>query len=166
MTSIISPPIKKSPLSLITTGGSLVLNRPPTPIITSGPYTLPCPGTVTLQGSLSSDINNDPITHRWELVNPVNPTVTLTRNAADPVSTNPDNGIPAGTYTATLTVTDAKGSRAAASSTVTVAGCAAGAPAGNLPPNVGFRNAPYTVTTCAGSSVPLDGGATIDPNGE
>ena len=145
-------------------GGSLIVNRPPRPVIKDGPYILSCPGTVTLNGSTSYDDDGDRLTYRWELISTTNPSINLIKFKSDPALVSPDDGIPADNYQVTLTVMDSHGSRMIASTTITVLACP-GAPAGNKPPTVAFAFAPYTLQLCNGvGSLVLDGTPSVDPD--
>ena len=111
--------------------GTPLPNQPPV-ANPGGPYN--SEGTVTLDGSQSRDPdNNNPLTYAWDLGDGTTATTArVTRT------------YPAGSYTVTLTVTDAKGaSSGPASTTVTV---------GNLPPTV---NAGPDQAALAGTALSL-----------
>ncbi len=110
--------------------------------------------TVTLDGSTSSDANNDPLTYSWTLTNkPAGSAAALAgASLAKPMFT----ADVAGTYVAALTVND--GQVDSASSTVTVTAAVA-----NVAP---MANAGSAQTVIVGSSVTLNGSGSSDANGD
>ncbi|MBS1132992.1 MAG: hypothetical protein H6R02_133 [Burkholderiaceae bacterium] len=110
--------------------------------------------TVTLDGSASSDANNDPLTYAWTLSSkPAGSAAALTgATLAKPTFT----ADVAGTYIAALTVND--GQLDSASSTVTLTAAVA-----NAAP---IANAGSAQSVVAGSSVTLNGSGSSDANGD
>ena len=109
---------------------------------------------VVLDGSSSSDTNNDPLTFKWTLASkPVGSTAALTTTSGPTPSFVADV---AGVYVASLVVNDGK----ADSGSVAVSVIAA---SGNLAP-VADAGVPQNVTV--GTKVTLDGTASSDPNND
>ncbi len=110
--------------------------------------------TSTLDGAASSDANGDLITYNWTLTSkPAGSAAMLSSANTVRPGLTPDL---AGSYLATLTVSDGKLSSGPASVTVTAA-------VANLPP---VANAGVAQNVVAGSSVTLDGSASSDANGD
>lgn len=108
---------------------------------------------VTLDGTASSDANGDALTYAWTLSVPAGSAATLSDpTAASPVFT-PD--LP-GSYVASLVVSDASASSAAATVTVTAA-VANAAPVAHAGP---------AQSVTRGDVVTLDGSASSDANGD
>ncbi len=90
-----------------------------TPIANAGPAQAIVAGTlVTLDGSASTDPDNDPLSYAWTLSAPAGSAATLSGASTARPAFTPDV---AGTYSATLTVSDGK---ATSSASVTVTGSA------------------------------------------
>lgn len=123
------------------------------PIVNAGPnQTVPKTTVVTLDGSASYDPNGDPITYAWVLSSkPLGSAATLSSSTAAKPTFTADL---AGTYVATLVVTD--GRLTSLSSTVTVT-------AVDSPP---VANAGAAQFTNVGGTVTLDGSASTDPDGD
>lgn len=109
---------------------------------------------VTLDGSASSDANGDTLNYQWALtVRPAGSTAVLSDTGAVKPTFRADV---AGSYTATLTVSDGK-STSAPDTVSVVASTANAAPVANAGPD-------QSVVT--GSVVTLDGSASTDANGD
>lgn len=142
--------------------GLIVLEHQPAtepnnpPIANAGPDQLQQLGTtplsVVLDGGLSSDPDNDPITYHWTLATPTGSSTLLDNpNIVNPVFT----ANVAGTYTASLQVSDGQALSAIDSVTIAV-----------LPPNqMPVANAGTDSTVFQGSTVNLNGMQSYDPDG-
>ena len=119
-------------------------NLPPVPVI--NPVTCVV-RTCTIYGVSSSDPNGDSFTYLWNFGDG-----TPTSTATSPTKTFAADG----TYTVTLTVTDAWGDAATATRVITIA-----EPANNQAP-VPVINAP----SCVGRVCAFSSAGTIDPNGD
>lgn len=108
---------------------------------------------VTLDGSQSSDVNNDPLTYSWVLATPAGSNATL----SDPTIFNPTFTADVdGTYVAELVVNDGTQNSAAASVTITAA-------SGNSAPTA---DAGPDQNVATGSNVTLDGSASQDADND
>jgi len=98
-------------------GGGTSAPTPPvnrSPVAVTGPTQSVVAGTlVTLDGSASTDPDNDPLTYAWTLAVPTGSTATLSGASTARPTFTPDV---AGTYTATLTVSDGKANNSATAS--------------------------------------------------
>ena len=109
---------------------------------------------VTLDGSASSDANRDALTYAWTLTSkPATSTAALSSATSAKPTFTADI---AGTYVATLLVSDGKVSSVAATVTVTAA-------VANVAP---VANAGGVQNVVAGNTVTLDGSASSDANGD
>lgn len=88
------------------------------PVANAGaPQSVLIGSTVTLDGTASSDANNDNLSYSWSILSrPTSSTVGLTSSTSSKATFVPDS---AGLYTITLVVSDGKASSAVATSTVT-----------------------------------------------
>jgi len=110
--------------------------------------------TVTLDGTASSDANNDSLSYKWVLQSkPANSSATLTMATSARPSFKADL---AGTYVATLVVSDGKASSDLAAVSIL-------ASANNIAP-VAKPSANQSVVP--GTKVTVDGAASSDPNGD
>jgi PKD domain len=110
--------------------------------------------TVTLDGTASSDANNDSLSYKWVLQSkPANSSATLTMATSARPSFKADL---AGTYVATLVVSDGKASSDLAAVSIL-------ASASNIAP-VAKPSANQSVVP--GTKVTVDGAASSDPNGD
>jgi mono/diheme cytochrome c family protein len=108
---------------------------------------------VTLDGSQSSDVNNDPLTYSWVLATPAGSNATL----SDPTIFNPTFTADVdGTYIADLVVND--GTQDSASASVTIV-----AASGNSAPNA---NAGPDQNVATGTNVTLDGSGSQDADND
>ncbi len=125
------------------------------PVARAGVAQSTVPGAlVTLDGSASSDANDDVLSYRWTLSSrPAGSSATLSNANAAAASLRPDV---VGSYVATLVVND--GVFDSADSTVTITVTTA-----NVPP---VANAGPAQTVGIGSSVTLDGRLSSDANGD
>ena len=110
--------------------------------------------TVTLDGTTSSDANNDSLSYKWVLQSkPANSVATLTAATSAKPTFKADLS---GTYVATLVVSDGKASSELAAVSIL-------ASTANLPP-VAKPGANQTVVV--GNKVSIDASASSDPNGD
>ena len=88
------------------------------PVANAGaPQSVLIGSTVTLDGTASTDANNDALSYSWSILSrPASSTVGLTANTAAKATFIPES---AGVYTITLTVNDGKTSSALATTTIT-----------------------------------------------
>ena len=128
------------------------------PVAEAGPYQNVVKGSVvTLDGSLSSDANGDPLTYTWALVSqPVSLTSQVTLSLNNPKKPT-FTATAAGTYVFSLKVSDSKLESPLQYVTIT-AGEANVAPDAKL--------AQSAITTRIGSKVVLDGSSSTDANGD
>ncbi|HEX6162132.1 MAG TPA: PKD domain-containing protein, partial [Vicinamibacterales bacterium] len=127
------------------------VNNPPT--ANAGPdQSAAVGGTVTLDGSASSDPDGDALTFNWVLTTrPAGSSAAL----SDPAAVNPSFVVDrSGTYVARLIVNDGQVSSAADFVTITVA---------NRPPTA---NAGADQSAAVGTLITLDGSASTDPDGD
>lgn len=111
-------------------------------------------GAVTLDATLSSDVNGDTITYAWTLTSkPAGSTAALSSSAASKPTLTPDLQ---GIYVASLIVNDGKVNSTAATVTITAA-------VANIAP---VANAGGSQSIVAGAVVTLDGTASADANGD
>ena len=127
------------------------------PVSSAGTAQSVVAGTVvTLDGSASSDTDGDPLTFAWTLTfRPTGSAAVLAGASSAKPTFTPDV---AGTYVATLVVSDGKASSAAATVPVTVTPAAA-----NAAP---LASAGAAQSAVAGSVVTLDGSGSSDANGD
>jgi hypothetical protein len=127
-------------------------NNPPNAVATANPTSGPVPLTVQFNGSGSSDPDGDALSYAWDLdgdgayddSTAVNPSFTYTA---------------AGTYTARLRVTDARGaSSLSAPITITVG-------AGNTPPTPVIDTPSSSLTWAVGDTINFSGHATDTQDG-
>ena len=134
-------------------GGSSTPNT--APVANAGTIQNVSVGTlVTLNGSASRDVDNDPLTYKWVLSSKPDKSVaalTLDTSAAPQFTADL-----AGTYTITLVVNDSKVSSPASSVTV-VASVTNSAPVANAGPNQNVQ---------LGTTITLDGTASSDANSD
>jgi preprotein translocase subunit SecF len=111
-------------------------------------------GTVTLDGSASSDANSDALTYKWTLLNkPSSSAATLSSATSAKPTFSADI---AGVYVFSLQVNDGKIDSAVVTVSVT-------ASAANVAP---VANAGVAQTVARGATVTLDGSASSDANGD
>lgn len=136
-------------------GGGASLNA--VPVSSAGAAQSVVAGSaVTLDGSASADTDGDPLTFAWTLTSrPTGSAAVLAGATSAKPTFTPDV---AGTYVATLVVSDGKASSAAATVPVTVTPAVA-----NAAPVARVGAAQSVV---AGSMVTLDGSASSDANGD
>ena len=134
-------------------GGSSTPNT--APVANAGMIQNVSVGTlVTLNGSASRDVDNDPLTYKWVLSSKPDKSVaalTLDTSAAPQFTADLS-----GTYTITLVVNDSKVSSPASSVTV-VASVTNSAPVANAGPNQNVQ---------LGTTITLDGTASSDANSD
>ena len=110
--------------------------------------------TVNLDGTTSSDANNDSLSYKWVLQSkPANSSATLASATSAKPSFKADL---VGTYVATLVVSDGK-------STSELSAVSILASATNIAP---IANPGVTQSVIIGSKVTVDGAASVDPNGD
>ena len=124
------------------------------PVANTGPIQSVSTGLVTLDGSGSTDANNDTLTYKWVLVGkPIGSAAVLSSTtSAKPTFTADVVGV----YVASLVVSDGKLSSDTAITTVTVS-------AANVAP---VANAGAYQNVVAGNTATLDGSASSDANGD
>jgi glucose/arabinose dehydrogenase len=127
-------------------------NNPPNAVATANPTSGPAPLTVQFTGGGSSDPDGDAITYSWDL----NGDGTY----GDSTAANPSfTYATAGTYTARLQVTDARGaSSVSAPITITVG-------AGNTPPTPVIDTPTSSLTWAVGDTINFSGHATDTQDG-
>lgn len=108
---------------------------------------------VSLDGTASTDANGDPLTYAWVLTTPPGSTAALDSDVSAAPHFTPDI---AGTYVATLMVSDGRLQSSAATVTIT-------ATVANVAP---VANAGTPQTVAEGSTVTLDGSSSTDANGD
>jgi hypothetical protein len=127
-------------------------NNPPTAVATANPTSGPAPLTVQFNGSGSSDPDGDALSYAWD----------LDGDGAydDSTAANPSfTYATAGTYTARLRVTDARGaSSLSAPITITVG-------AGNTPPTPVIDTPTSSLTWAVGDTINFSGHATDAQDG-
>ena len=135
------------------TVNDVVVNQPPTADAGSG-QTVNEGATVTLDGSGSSDPDNDPLSYSWE--SDGTPQITLAGQA--PTFTAPQVGTSGGTVVFTLTVSDGNGGTDTDTVTITINNVVA-----NQPPTA---DAGSGQTVNEGATVTLDGSGSSDPDND
>jgi glucose/arabinose dehydrogenase/PKD repeat protein len=121
-------------------------NQPPIAVISAQPTSGPAPLTVAFDGTASSDPDGDPVTYAWD----------LDGDGALDDSTSPAPSYTyaqAGSYTATLQVTDPSGATGTASATIT---------AGNTPPLAAIDLPTAGTTWRVGDAIAFSGHAEDD----
>jgi glucose/arabinose dehydrogenase len=127
-------------------------NNPPTAVATANPTSGPAPLTVQLNGSGSSDPDGDALSYAWDLDGDGAYDDSTAANPSFTYST-------AGTYTARLRVTDARGaSSLSAPITITVG-------AGNTPPTPVIDTPTSSLTWAVGDTISFSGHATDAQDG-
>ncbi|MBN1905891.1 MAG: hypothetical protein JW927_12420 [Deltaproteobacteria bacterium] len=106
----------------------------------------------TLNGSSSSDADNDPITYSWTMESPEGSSASLTNPTSSEPYFTPDID---GVYTLTLIVNDGKVSSAPDTVVITAVS--------NFPP---VANAGPDQTVSTGTAVSLNGSGSSDPDGD
>ena len=136
-------------------------NDPPVAVATAAPSTVPESGTVTLDGSGSSDPNNtisdpnhDTLTYTWTQVGP--PTVSIVPDPLDPSKATFIAPTEETTLSFVLTVSDGDCSTQADPVSITVVQA-------NHPPVAAVL--PAVVTAAEGATAHLDGSSSYDPDG-
>ena len=124
------------------------------PVANTGPIQSVSTGLVTLDGSGSTDANNDTLTYKWVLVGKPNGSAAVlsSTTTAKPTFTADLVGV----YVASLVVSDGKLSSDTAITTVTVS-------AANVAP---VANAGVYQNVVAGNTATLDGSGSTDANGD
>ena len=130
------------------------VNSPPVADAGS-PQTVDVGQPVTLDGGDSADAEGDPLTYLWILSAPAGSAAVLSDAGTRTPSFTPDA---AGTYTATLTVSDGQSDSAPDSVAITVR-----TPQTNTPP---LADAGPDQSRHIGEMIPLDGSASSDPDGD
>ena len=124
------------------------------PVANAGPLQSVVLGTVTLDGSGSTDANNDTLTYKWVLLaKPIGSTAVLSSTSSVKPTFNADL---VGVYVASLVVNDGRLDSAIVTTTVSAA-VANVAPVANAGP---YQN------IVTGSTATLDGSASSDANGD
>ena len=124
------------------------------PVANTGAFQSVSTGLVTLDGSGSTDANNDTLTYKWVLVGrPIGSAAVLSSTTSVKPTFTADS---VGVYVASLMVSDGKLSSDTAITTVTVS-------AANVVP---MANAGAYQNAVAGNTVTLDGSASSDANGD
>jgi PKD repeat protein len=127
-------------------------NNPPQAVASANPTSGPAPLTVQFTGSGSSDPDGDPITYSWDLNGDGTYGDSTTANPSFTYTT-------AGTYQATLRVSDAHGaSSVSAPVTITVG-------AGNTAPTPVIDTPPSSLTWAVGDPINFSGHATDAQDG-
>ncbi|NLD37550.1 MAG: hypothetical protein GX654_11845 [Desulfatiglans sp.] len=110
-------------------------------------------GTIaTLNGTSSSDADNDPLTYSWTMERPEGSTASLTNPTSSEPFLTPDID---GVYTLTLIVNDGKVNSAPDMAVITAVS--------NFPPTA---NAGPDQTASTGTAVSLNGSSSSDPDGD
>ncbi len=132
---------------------SLLLGDNTAPVANAGADQTVKKGTlVSLNGSNSSDADNDPLTYNWDMERPEGSTASLTNPTSSTAQFTPDID---GVYTLTLIVNDGKVN--SESDTVAITAVS------NFPP---VANAGPDQTVSTGTAVSLDGSGSSDPDGD
>lgn len=154
---VVSDSFLSSPVAYVSVNAS-VANVAPVAMATTSQQSVLTGTVVNLDGSASTDANNDPLFYNWVLVSRPNlSAATLTSTTSVRPAFLADQ---AGTYVFSLTVRD----RALSSNTFILTVVAGN---GNLPPTANAGNGLNTSLSAAlGTSVNLDGSLSDDQNGD